>query len=229
MLQGKEENRISAIDLCKELDDIVKNSKSQMEKSRKEMSTSIVEILLAVDEEAPVSHSSSSGKQTALNMLQASGNKSRISRKSEWRDELPVKTPYRTENLKHEMNSRRSNESNYVLDSSKHPLSITTPAINATKVGEQPSTTIQHHYRQFSEGTITSVLGPAPRRYKPDVFQAREEVENRDAVGFARFIGRVNKKDILLNEYFDNRDLVRNLSLLATMTTTALTSLRCSL
>lgn len=209
MLQGEEENRISALELCEKLDDIVNASKTNMEKSRKGMPTSIVEILLAVDEEAPVSHSSSSAKQTTLSVKKTSGNRSRLDRKSEWQVEPPVKTPYRTENLKHEMNARRSIDGRLALDLNRISFAMNA-GINEPHPLDQRKDTPEH-VRHTSSGTILTYFNPNPPRYKPDVFQAREEIESRDGVEHnnLRWLRtKPTKKDVLLSSHFHNRDLV---------------------
>jgi hypothetical protein len=230
MLLGNADKRATAKELCAELNCILEKTRQEI---TTEMPNSIMEILLEVDQEAPAKVKSLAtdaalGNYDALNTVQ-----DRKDRKSKFLAAPLMKTSFRSEYLKSELAVRSTAQKlPNTVQGLDHPNAADTNTRKDVPVlqesGFPPPPKSYHVQTPIANDKDLSPQTPPPRlrqNFVPslvstssyrktktgppqNVFQAREEIENREKGN----ILRRTRKDKLLAQHFEDRDIVRVLS-----------------
>jgi hypothetical protein len=217
MLLGSPEKRATAKELCTKLKKISDEIPHDVQT---EIPSSIIQILLEVDEEAPAKVQSlpsetAPGRANALTTFQ-----DRRDRKSRYLTAPLMKTPFRSEHFKSELAVRGSqsnvSEINARQDFHQRQESFSPPAGTQIPLehrdSRNPETPPRLHRPQsdfigsrpiFSPRKTTKTGPPQ------NIWQAREEIEIREK---GNILHRT-RKDKLLDQHFEDRDIVRTASL----------------
>ncbi|KAL9633797.1 MAG: hypothetical protein Q9204_003254 [Flavoplaca sp. TL-2023a] len=220
MLLGSANLRIKARDLCPELRSIVSQSEAA---PRIKMPQNIMETLLEADTEAVSSVELELGSKASE---QLAGPDNRKARKSRLLEQPLMKTAHRSQGLK----SVLASYNRYPTDQNSPNVQKAARSSPAEDTAHVPSGLVPAHDISLDQQThaeaisqdrspLTTEFGPSvfpirhlqkrtrtPKTHTPqDIFQAREEIKERDK--YKKFIPK-ERKDKLLTKHFGNRDLV---------------------
>ncbi|KAL8658704.1 MAG: hypothetical protein Q9226_000818 [Calogaya cf. arnoldii] len=219
MLLGSATLRIKARDLCSELKSIVAQSEAA---PRIKMPQNIIETLLEADTEAASSIPLELVSKTSGQLASPDNRKAR---KSRLLGQPLMKTAHRSQALK----SVLASYNEYITDQDSPNIQEVARSSPADPTAHIPSSLVpahtllldhQAHAEAFPRGRspLVTKVGPPPFPFRnsqkhtrtpkthttQDIFQAREEIKERDK--YKKFISK-ERKEKLLTKHFGNRDL----------------------
>ena len=222
MLLSSGKDRIKAPGLCAELKDLLKQSRAE---DRINVPKKIQKALLKVDHEAE-NHAAQQkySEPTMKPPLHLAVPDNPEARKSRLRESRLMTTSHRKS--AHSMRVSEADATSIRFESPKEDRSVFTPPktsppaatlVSTDPFRDTPAETERRpsHKHKSSDASQQSPLGRTrrarkPRKHEPqNVFQACEEIEKREKGNFLR----KTRKDVLLTQYFRDRDIVSNSSI----------------